>query len=426
MANELLKLPRGTKVPDHIAIIPDGNRRWARSRGLPAYEGHKAGAKNLVQIMRAARKLGVHTTTFWGLSTENWREREAHEVGLLMQTIVRGMRAHFKETKKEGIRVIHLGRKDRLPKILVKELKKLEEETKDNTKHVFNVALDYGGQDEIVRAVRKIVEDDIPADKIDEKLLDTYMDTHDQPYPYPDMIIRTSGEQRTSGLLLWQSHYAETYWESSHFPDFSPEKLRECILDFSRRRRRFGGNDESLHFTFKPEVVARLELSWWRLQSLPEGTRFRDAAVAHLREQYGLSKALAGQTAHHLGNALLVGEKREWNKAKTSLSSFYRLIKNEVKLAFEPSIVASLEVDLWKGLVNKDSVSGAEAAEETARQLYAEVYRISLLQSAKLAHLRVMASVERNLAEKGFGETHWEKAEDYLQKFYKALKEQVA
>lgn len=425
-SSHLQELPKGTKVPDHIAIIPDGNRRWARSRGLPAYEGHKAGAKNLVQIMRAARKLGVHTTTFWGLSTENWRERDLKEVNLLMKTISYGIKKYLKEAKKEGVKVVHLGRKDRLPKWLVAQIARLEQETRSNTKYIFNIALDYGGQDEIVRAIQAIIKDGIKPEKVDTKLIDSYMDTRDQPYPYPDLIIRTSGEQRTSGLLLWQSHYAETYWESSHFPDFTPSKLREAILDYSRRRRRFGGNDEVSHFAFKPELVASLELSWWRLQKIPKGTRFRDAAVAHLREQFGLSRALAGQTAHHLANALLVREKGEWNRAKKSLGKFYKLIKDEVKLAFEPSLVASLEVDLWKGLKGKDNVSEVEAVEETARQLYAEVYRISLLQSAKLAHLRVMAFVERNLAEAGFGDQHWDRAEDYLQKFYRALKEQVA
>ncbi|MEK7498173.1 MAG: undecaprenyl diphosphate synthase family protein, partial [Patescibacteria group bacterium] len=267
-------------------------------------------------------------------------------------------------------------------------------------------------RDEILRATQKIIRDGVPAQKVDESLFSSYLDTAGQPYPYPDLFIRPSGEQRTSGLLPWQMTYAEFYWEFSHLPDFTPEKLRIAVLDYSRRRRRFGGNDAMEHFAFKPELAARFEIAWWRLSNIPEGVRFRDYAIKHLKEQFGLSKKLAFEAATYLAEALIEEKKSKWDKAKGKLKSFYKLIKGELKLAFEPEIVASLEIRLRQEL-------GQDAAEGTARELLGEVYRISLFQAAKAAHLRVLASVEAKL-------DNWTKAEDYLQKYYRALKDRVA
>jgi hypothetical protein len=242
-----------------------------------------------------------------------------------------------------------------------------------------------------------------------------------------DLIIRSSGEQRTSGFLLWQSAYAETYWLDCHFPDFTPQKLKAILLDYSRRRRRFGGNDAMEHFSFRPEIVAKFEIDWWRLSQIPKGEKLIDYAVKHLREQYGLSKDIASKAAKYMLNAFLEKENgKNWEKAKKELKKFYSVIKSELKLAFEPSIVASLETRLMRETEGKEDVAKAKLAEETAQELYAEVYRISLFQAAKLAHLRVMASVERNLAQRGLGDKHWLKSEEYLQKFYSALKERVA
>lgn len=427
MSEMKISLPKDTKLPDHIVIIPDGNRRWARARGLTPMDGHYQGLKTMIKTLKAARQWGIHTATVWGLSTENWRERPAKEVNFLMKIIGQTIDKYINEAKRDGVRLVHLGRKDRLPAALIKKIKEAEEKTRQNSKYVLNIALDYGGQDEIVRAVRKIVEAGVAPAKIDTKLIDQYMDTADQPYPYPDLIIRTSGEQRTSGILLWQSHYAETYWEDGHFPDFTPKKLREAILDYSRRRRRFGGNDSVAHFDFKPEMTAKLELAWWRMRKIPKGGRFRDYVLKHLKEQYGLSKNLAKEAAKYLIEAVIEEDNgRNWEKAKLNMNKFYRLIKSELKLAFEPSLVASLEVKLIREMEGKEQLKKAIDAESTAQELYAEVYRISLLQAAKLAHLRILAKVERNLALAGYGEHHWAKAEDYLQKFYKALKERVA
>jgi len=420
-----ISLPSGTKVPNHIAIIPDGNRRWARARGLHTFKGHQRGFDNAVKLAEVARDWGIHTFTLWGFSTENW-DRTREEIAYLMALYERLIKIYLKEAQKNDVKIVHLGRKDRLPEILVKKIITAEEKTKNNKTHILNIALDYGGHDDIIRATKRMIDDGVVSSDVDEKLFEKYIDTHDQPYPYVDLMIRTSGEQRISGFMLWQSEYNEFYWENGHFPDFGSERLKESILDYSRRRRRFGGNDAIEHFRFKPEVAAKLELAWWRLARIPEGTRLRDFAIEHLKEQYGLSKSLAKEAAVLMTEAVLEGQKSKWNKAKLNLRKFYKLIKDELKLAFEPSLVASLEVKLWRDMGQKEDIREATNSEETAKELYAEVYRISLFQAGKLAHLRVLANIEKNLAENGFGEKHWEKAEDYLEKFYSALKERVA
>jgi len=416
-------LPKGTKVPDHIVIIPDGNRRWARSKGLTPMDGHAQGLKTLIKTLQASRQWGVHTATVWGLSTENWIERPEREVKFLMKIMSKTIDEYLKEAMRDGVRIVHLGRKDRLPKSLMDKIKMAEEKTKDNSRHVLNVALDYGGQDELVRAVKKMVSEKVKPEDIDIKKIDSYLDTKDQPYPYPDLIIRTSGEQRTSGILLWQSSYAETYWENDHFPDFDTEKLKDTILDFSRRRRRFGGNDQVNHLKFKPEVSAKLELAWWRLRKVPEGTRFRDFAVNYLREQYGLSKHLAKDAAVHMVEAILKSNEKDWDKSKKALKKFYRLIKDHLKLAFEPELLTSLRIKFWQEVGDDGN---QENLEDIASTLTAEEYRISLFQAKKAAHLRVLANKEMALAEAGQGEYHWDLAKEYLSKYYKALKERVA
>jgi undecaprenyl diphosphate synthase len=425
MSKAKINLPQGTKVPDHVAIIPDGNRRWARARNLHTFKGHKRGFERAIEVARAARNAGIHTMTLWGFSTENW-DRSPEEIEYLMKLYETLIDDYLKDAHKEKVKIIHLGRKGRLPKSLVNKIKDAEKETKNYQKYVANIALDYGGHDDILRAVRAIIKDKVNEGEVDKKLLEKYIDTKNQPYPYVDLMIRTSGEQRTSGYLLWQSAYAEYYWESDHFPDFSPKKLEKAILDYSRRRRRFGGNDKEDHLKFRPEITAKMEVAWWRLQNIPKGTRFRDYAIEHLREQYGLSKVLANKAAKYLIEAVLTGEQKNWKKSLRATKSFYKLIKEEIKLAFEPSLAASLQVKLWKEINSKDSIEKTGEVEDTAKELYAEVYRISVFQAAKLAHLRVLANIERNLARNGHGDHHWEKAEDYLEKFYSALKERVA
>lgn len=421
-----ITLPKGTAIPNHVVLIPDGDRRWARAQGLSASAGHKAGIANMIKLAKSARDWGIHTVSAWGLSTENWLERPKDEVDFLMKGIARAIDGYLEDMQKDGVRIVHLGRKDRLPDFLLEKLADAEKATRNNTNHIYNIGLDYNGWDEIVRATQKIVAEGIPVDKIDRKILDAHMDTAGQPYPNVDLYIRTSGEQRTSGFMMWQSDYAEYYWENDHFPAFTPEKLKEAVMDFSRRRRRFGGNDAVEHFGFKPELLAKFELNWWRLRKIPEGMKLREYAILHLKEQFGLSKELAKSAAKLLVEALLEERKSKFSEAKAKMKEFYSLVKGELKLAFEPEMVASLEVKMNRELSEKSDIRDSFDAEETAKKLYAEVYRISLFQAAKLAHLRVLATIERNLAEKGMGDVHWAHAEDYLEKFYSALKERVA
>jgi len=417
--------PKGTKIPNHIAVVLDGNGRWARSRGLPPTCGHEAGSRAVREIINAARGWGVHTITLWGFSTENWKRPPA-EVRKILSLVKKYLQTEIRVAKKEGIRFCHLGRKDRLPGDLLRLIRKAEEETKENRNHIINVALDYGGRDEILRAVKKIADDKITSRDIDEDLFSSYLDTAGQPYPNPDLFIRTSGEQRTSGLMPWQMVYSEFYFEEDHLPDMSEEKLYCAILDFSRRRRRFGAKDKVVHFKFRPEMIAKLEIKWWRLQKVPEGTRIRDYAIEHIKEQYGLSREHAIKAGKYMMEAVIFGEESKWLKARISMRRFYELIKEEVKLAFEPKIAASLQVKFWKELNGGGRIERALELEGTLKKLYAEVYRISDFQAAKIAHLRALATIERNLAEQGHGEHHWERAEDYLHKFYSALKERVA
>jgi undecaprenyl diphosphate synthase len=425
MTGKKLVLPRGTQVPNHIAVILDGNGRWARSRGLPVTKGHEAGAKAIHEVMDAAREIGVHTLTIWGFSTENWK-RPPQEVKKIMELVYATIQQELKTAHKDQIRFIHLGRKDRLPKPLLKLILKAQKETKDYNKYILNVALDYGGRDEIARAVKKIISDKIPEDKINEDLISKYLDTANQPYPFPDLFIRTSGELRTSGLMPWQLTYSEFYFEQDHLPDMTPEKLKIAILDYSRRRRRFGAKDKIKHFKFKPELTANLELAWWRLSKIPQDQTFLQYSIDHLAEQWGLSKSLAKSAAKHYVKALANGRSDNWLKARRDMLAFYKLIKDEVKLAFEPSIAASIEINILQKLNGGTHAINQAEIEDATQRLLAEVYRISEFQAKKAAHLRSLAAVERNMAERGEGEYHWDRAEDYLAAYYKALKDRIA
>jgi undecaprenyl diphosphate synthase len=418
-----LTLPEGTLVPNHLAIIPDGNRRWARARGRHTLYGHKKGFDRAIELARAARKWGVHTVTLWGFSTENWDRSEA-EIKYLMKLYCRLLDNYLKDAHKEKIRIVHLGRKDRLPKFLLETLASAEEQTKNYKNYIANVAIDYGGHDDIIRAVKGMIKDGVTEQDITKATFEKYLDTHDQPYPYVDLLVRSSGEQRTSGLLLWQMEYAEMYWETDHFPDFTPAKLRDAILDYSRRRRRFGGNDNVNHFQFKPQVIAKFELAWWRLGKIPEGTKFSEYSLNHVKEQYGLTVKLAGEASTLMLQALAEGNQKKWKAARKTLNKFYELIKEEVKLTFEPSIVASIQVKLMQKI--QSHTPSPSEIEELSTELVAEIYRISQFQASKAGHLRALAEVERNKAISGLGENHWTSAKQYLELYYQALKDRVA
>lgn len=406
--SDLIKLPKNTTVPNHIAMILDGNRRWARARGLNPWEGHYHGFRAVEKLATAARDLGVHTFTVWAFSTENW-ERPQKEIDAIMDLFRKALKEKEKEFHRDRVALVHLGRKDRLPLDIKDELTRIESETAKYKKHhVFNLAVDYGGHDETLRATQKAINAGVK--EITKESFEKFLDTYGEPYPNVDLFIRTSGEQRTSGLLPWQMDYAEYYFTDIHLPDFAPDCLREAILDFSRRRRRFGGNDAMEHFKFDPKLIAGLELKWWRLGNIPTGVSFMEYATNHLKEQYGLSRQLGGKAARYLLDAIISQDKNKWDRAKIALKKFYKLLKDELKLAFEPEIVASLEVEMRKQKGEN---------EEITREHLAEVYRISLFQAAKAAHLRVLANVARNKGD-------WNSAEDYLEKYYSALKERVA
>jgi len=225
------------KIPVHISIIPDGNRRWAKKKGLNIFAGHKKSASfgNTISILEEAQKLGIKYMTFWAFSTENWN-RSKKEIKYLFDLINQFFKKFRKYAIENKIRFRHLGRKDRLPKNVVQELVKVEKATKNFGDFNVQIALDYGGRDEIVRAVNKILRSGVSEIKEDDFV--NYLDS--AGIPDPDLIIRTSGEKRTSGFMPFQSSYAELYFADVHFPDFTPKELRKAVEEFSRRRRNFG------------------------------------------------------------------------------------------------------------------------------------------------------------------------------------------
>lgn len=232
-----LFLPEDTNLPNHLVLIPDGNRRWAKDHNLPTFEGHRRGLNRARDIGNQSRKLGISTFTLWGFSTENWdrSEEEKQHLFKLFDEMVDKM---GKDAKKDQIRFRHLGRKDRLPDTLIKKLNKLETETSRYTSYNVNVALDYGGRDEIVRGIQKAITQGTKADYITEKSFSKFLDT--SGLQDPDFIIRTSGEQRLSGILPWQGTYAELYFSPLHLPDFDTTAFQTALLNYSSRQRRFG------------------------------------------------------------------------------------------------------------------------------------------------------------------------------------------
>lgn len=226
-------------IPNHIAIIPDGNRRWAKERGLPSFEGHKRGFDVAIKIGKKIRSLGIHTLTFWAFSTENWN-RSKKEVSYLMKMYEMLIERNLKQALKEKIRIIHLGRKDRISKRLLERIQNSEEKTKNFKNYILNIALDYGGRNEVIRAIKKMRSEKLEMRNLSEENFNQFLDTADQPYPNPDLIIRTSGEQRTSGLMIWQAAYAEYVFLEKHFPDLKDEDIENAIEEYSKRQRRFG------------------------------------------------------------------------------------------------------------------------------------------------------------------------------------------
>lgn len=233
---------RTSNLPAHVAIIMDGNRRWAKQRGLDIKVGHKEGAKTLEKIVRYAKKVGIKYITVYAFSTENWKRSE-DEVGALMLLLQAYLDSYAKRADTEGIKVKVLGDISALPKGMQSTIGKLEERTKDNTDINFNIALNYGGRDEIVKAVRKIAEkvkeDEIKIEDINEEIISNNLYTSGMPDP--DVVVRTSGEMRTSNFLPWQIVYSEFIFVEKNWPDFNEEDLDKVIEIYQKRNRKFGG-----------------------------------------------------------------------------------------------------------------------------------------------------------------------------------------
>ena len=230
-------------MPRSIAIIMDGNRRWAKAQGKPASFGHKEGAKTLEKIVRYANKIGLEYITVYAFSTENWKRTE-EEVKTLMLLLQNYLDDYSKRADSENIRVKILGDITALSKGMQKSIKECMERTKNNTGVVFNIALNYGGRDEITRAVKKIAtkvkEGEINVDDINEELISNELYTVGQPDP--DLVIRTSGEKRLSNFLPWQSTYSELLIIDKNWPDFNEQDLDNAIIEYQKRTRKFGAN----------------------------------------------------------------------------------------------------------------------------------------------------------------------------------------
>jgi len=230
------------KIPNHIAIIMDGNGRWAKKRFMPRNYGHAQGAKTLERIIEDAHNIGVNYLTVYAFSTENW-VRPQEEVDAIMKLLRNYMKDCIKTSKKNNMRVRVIGDKSKLDQDLQDSIANLEVESAKNTGINFQVALNYGGRDELVRAARKMAEEakegKINPEEIDDRMFESYLDTKD--IPDPDLLIRTSGELRLSNYLLWQLAYTEFYFTDVLWPDFNKDELMNAVMYYNKRDRRFGG-----------------------------------------------------------------------------------------------------------------------------------------------------------------------------------------
>jgi undecaprenyl diphosphate synthase len=234
------------KIPNHIVLFPDGNRRWARKRGLPSLKGHQKGQEKFRDFLRWCQEKGIKIITVFGFSTENWK-RSKKEVNYLMELFLKGLKnkSEIEKFQKAGVKVKIIGQKKRLPKPLQKVISDIEKLTKENKNFQLNLAVSYGGRWDIIQAVKKIIQKKIPVRKITEDLLNRFLST--TGLPAPDLVIRAGGERRFSNFLLWQAAYSELYFSPKLWPDFTEKDLDKALLDFNRRQRRFGGDRKNLN-----------------------------------------------------------------------------------------------------------------------------------------------------------------------------------
>lgn len=230
-----LELPE--KVPRHVAIIMDGNGRWAISRGLPRLAGHRAGTENLRRIIEACIEFGIPYLTIYAFSTENWG-RPTEEVRGLMQILEDVIDRELQELNDQGVKLRHIGRLDRLDPHLQEKVVEAVDITKDNRRLTLNVAFNYGGRDEIICAIQHMIQDGVQPEEVTDDLVSKYLFT--AGVPDPDLIIRTSGELRGSNFLIWQGAYCEWYFTPTYWPDFDKKEFLKALQEFSHRERRYG------------------------------------------------------------------------------------------------------------------------------------------------------------------------------------------
>jgi undecaprenyl diphosphate synthase len=224
-------------IPKHVAIIMDGNGRWANMRGLPRFEGHKMGVERTKEIISASIDIGIEVLSLYAFSLENWMRSEK-EVSTIMELLKSTLKEEFINFIKEGIRFKVIGNRERLQEDTLSLIESLEEATKENKRLTLQCALSYGGRDEIIRAIKRLLDRGLKLENINEEIFNSFLDT--SGIPDPDLIIRTSGEQRLSNFLLWQSAYSEFYFTDILWPDFNKRAFLDAIYDYQKRERRFG------------------------------------------------------------------------------------------------------------------------------------------------------------------------------------------
>lgn len=226
-------------IPKHIVLFPDGNRRWAREKGLHPLEGHKAGYEKLVDFVNWCKNKGVRVVTVFGFSTENWNRAEA-EVSYLMKLLEMGLHAHAKDfaSQDRGARVRVIGQKEFLPESLQKAIYDVEEQTKDQDTMFLNLAISYGGRWDIVQAAQQALHSGLAPQELTQERFASYLST--AGFPDPDLVIRPGGEMRFSNFLLWQAAYAELYFTPKYWPDFTEQDLDDALAEYAKRQRRFG------------------------------------------------------------------------------------------------------------------------------------------------------------------------------------------
>lgn len=236
------KYPPLQHPPHHVGIIMDGNGRWAKSQGKPHFEGHRAGTENLRRVLKDSVEFGVKMLTIYAFSTENWK-RPPTEVQGLMRILEMVIDRELKELDKNGVQLRHLGQLDELEPRLAEKIRNALDYTQGNDRLILNVAFNYGGRHEIVQAVRQLMRNQTSPDEVTEQLLSSYMYTAGSPDP--DLIIRTSGEFRTSNFLIWQAAYAEYYITPTYWPAFGKDEYYQALSEFCKRDRRYGGRNEA-------------------------------------------------------------------------------------------------------------------------------------------------------------------------------------